>query len=117
MHVYDNAGIALNVFHLYIYHNMNMQQQDNSEHQQQQTELQQQQQGIIKSGWLIKQGGVVKSWLRRWFVIRGDKMFYYTSDDESKLLGSIPLTGNRVFECPYMSRDPDKFHFVITPGE
>eukprot|EP00058_Branchiostoma_floridae_P016407 XP_002601895.1 hypothetical protein BRAFLDRAFT_86373 [Branchiostoma floridae] len=42
-------------------------------------------QKVLHSGWLRKQGGVVKTWQRRWFVLRGDQLFYYTKEDESKL--------------------------------
>ena len=43
-----------------------------------------QQQRSQKCGWLKKQGGVVKSWHRRWFTIKGDHMYYFNTDDESK---------------------------------
>lgn len=30
-----------------------------------------------KEGWLIKSGGSVKSWKRRWAVLKGDKLYYF----------------------------------------
>lgn len=76
-----------------------------------------QRQRSLKSGWLKKQGGVVKSWHRRWFVLKGDQMFYFSSDDENKApLGSIFLPGNRVMEQAMIPGEPDKFLFEILPG-
>ena len=75
-----------------------------------------QRQETIKCGWLFKQGGVIKSWHRRWFVIRGDQLFYYTGQDESKQMGAIFLPGNKVVETPANPNEPDKFPFEIQPG-
>ena len=75
------------------------------------------QQKSMRSGWLRKQGGVVKSWHRRWFTIKGDSMYYYSSEDESKSpLGSIFLPGNKVIEFPYSVQEPEKFLFSVVPG-
>ena len=41
-------------------------------------------QNNIKCGWLKKQGGVVKSWRKRWFTLKGDQLYYYISEDENK---------------------------------
>ncbi len=71
----------------------------------------------VKSGWLRKEGGVIKSWHRRWFTIKGDFMYYYAAQDEQKLLGHIPLAGNHVKEIPHVIAEPDKFHFEIVPGK
>ncbi len=76
-----------------------------------------QQQKSSKCGWLKKQGGVVKSWHRRWFTIKGDQIYYYTNDDENKLLGTIFLPGNKVVEYPLNPQEPDKFVFDISPGQ
>lgn len=34
---------------------------------------------IEKEGELIKQGHFVKNWKTRWFILRGDKLYYYRS--------------------------------------
>lgn len=74
-------------------------------------------QDSLKSGWLRKQGGVVKSWQRRWFTIKGDCMYYYSVQDESKSpLGVIFLPGSRVIEHAFNVAEPDKFLFEIAPG-
>lgn len=71
----------------------------------------------VKKGWLRKQGGVVKNWHSRYFVLRGHTLYYYMSNDESKLLGTIILAGNKVVEYPVSPAEPDKFPFEILPGE
>jgi hypothetical protein len=69
----------------------------------------------VKSGWLKKQGGVVKSWHKRWFTLKGDSLYYFQSEDESKSpVGSIFLPGNRVVEIS--PSEPEKFLFEIVPG-
>ena len=74
----------------------------------------------VKSGWLRKQGGIVRSWHRRYFVMKGDYIFYYASDDECTSgkppLGSVFLPGNRVVEIPFSSGDAEKFQFEIHSG-
>lgn len=42
--------------------------------------------GVIRCGWLRKQGGFVKTWHSRWFVLRGDQLHYYKDEEETKPL-------------------------------
>jgi len=44
-----------------------------------------------KQGWLTKQGGRVKNWKRRWFVLKDNRMYYYKSPKDGNPLGFIPL--------------------------
>lgn len=39
---------------------------------------------VLKSGWLKKQRSIMKNWQQRWFVLRGDQLFYYKDEDETK---------------------------------
>src|SRR5687768_11188867 len=32
---------------------------------------------VTKEGFLIKQGGSIKTWKRRWFILKGSNLFYY----------------------------------------
>lgn len=71
---------------------------------------------VIRCGWLRKQGGFVKTWHSRWFVLRGDQLYYYKDEEETKALGSIFLPGNKVSEHPSSGEDGGKFLFEVIPG-
>ncbi|XP_063775954.1 rho GTPase-activating protein 24 isoform X3 [Pseudophryne corroboree] len=73
-------------------------------------------QNTIKCGWLRKQGGFVKTWHTRWFVLKGEQLCYFKDEDEMKPLGTIFLPGNRVVEHPYNEESPGKFLFEVIPG-
>ncbi|XP_069711482.1 rho GTPase-activating protein 24 isoform X2 [Phaenicophaeus curvirostris] len=70
----------------------------------------------IKCGWLRKQGGFVKTWHTRWFVLKGDQLHYFKDEDETRPLGTIFLPGNRVIEHPCSEESPGKFLFEVVPG-
>jgi len=61
---------------------------------------------IIKTGWLMKEGGVRKTWKKRFFVARPDYVVdYYEKEEEStkekgKIKGSMSLCGYYVVEDP-----------------
>lgn len=72
-------------------------------------------QRITKSGWLRKQGGMVRTWHRRWFCLNGDCLFYFTKEDDLRPQGSIFLPGNRIAEIQWTPDDSDKYLFEICP--
>jgi len=44
-------------------------------------------------GWMTKQGGSVKSWKRRWFILKGPNLYYFkASRPETEMQGVIELT-------------------------
>lgn len=47
-----------------------------------------------KVGYLTKQGGKIKTWKRRWFVLKGDTLYYFKSPTDRDLTGSIVLEPN-----------------------
>ncbi|XP_049645712.1 rho GTPase-activating protein 24 isoform X2 [Suncus etruscus] len=71
----------------------------------------------MKCGWLRKQGGFVKTWHTRWFVLKGDQLYYFKDEDETKPLGTIVLPGNKVVEHPCNEESPGKFLFEVVPGD
>ncbi|XP_073897931.1 rho GTPase-activating protein 24 isoform X2 [Castor canadensis] len=73
-------------------------------------------QSAMKCGWLRKQGGFVKTWHTRWFVLKGDQLYYFKDEDETKPLGTIFLPGNKVLEHSCNEENPGKFLFEVVPG-
>jgi hypothetical protein len=56
---------------------------------------------VVKAGWLIKQGAMVKNWKKRWFVLRsapgdqgGELLTYYARKEDDRALGQIVLDTN-----------------------
>jgi hypothetical protein len=50
---------------------------------------------VDKEGWMTKEGRIVKSWKKRWFVLSGNTLGYYTAK-KNKLKGSISLDGAKI---------------------
>ncbi|XP_054975197.1 rho GTPase-activating protein 22 isoform X4 [Sorex araneus] len=71
---------------------------------------------VLKAGWLKKQRSIMKNWQQRWFVLRGDQLFYYKDKDETKPQGFISLQGTQVTELVPGPEDPGKHLFEISPG-
>ncbi|XP_049710890.1 rho GTPase-activating protein 22 isoform X2 [Elephas maximus indicus] len=71
---------------------------------------------VLKAGWLKKQRSIVRTWQRRWFVLRGDQLFYYKDKGETKAQGFISLQGTQVTELLPGPEDLGKHLFEISPG-
>ncbi|KAK0048462.1 cytohesin-1 [Biomphalaria pfeifferi] len=69
----------------------------------------------VKEGWLNKQGGRVKNWKRRWFILNDNCLYYfqYTTDKEPK--GIIPLENIQVREVTNERSRPNSFE-LFSPG-
>eukprot|EP01102_Stenamoeba_stenopodia_P012685 TRINITY_DN4031_c0_g1_i1.p1 TRINITY_DN4031_c0_g1~~TRINITY_DN4031_c0_g1_i1.p1 ORF type:complete len:431 (-),score=129.77 TRINITY_DN4031_c0_g1_i1:1168-2460(-) len=47
---------------------------------------------VLAKGWLLKKGRRVKNWKKRWFVLKGPKLYYYKkANDESSKKGIVHL--------------------------
>ncbi|XP_065778837.1 rho GTPase-activating protein 22 isoform X4 [Muntiacus reevesi] len=57
---------------------------------------------VLKVGWLKKQRSIMKNWQQRWFVLRGDQLFYYKDKDETKPQ-VVPGSGRRCRPTPRRS--------------
>ncbi|CAG5114531.1 unnamed protein product, partial [Candidula unifasciata] len=68
----------------------------------------------VKEGWLMKQGGRVKNWKRRWFILNDNCLYYfkYTTDKEPK--GIIPLENIQVREVPLEKSRPNSFELFCS---
>ncbi|XP_036937511.1 pleckstrin homology domain-containing family A member 1 isoform X1 [Acanthopagrus latus] len=59
-----------------------------------------QDQAVIKAGYCVKQGAVMKNWKRRYFMLDENAISYYKSDLEREALKVIPLKEiHKVQEC------------------
>lgn len=45
-----------------------------------------------KKGYLLKQGGAIRQWRKRWFCLKRNELFYFESAHESKLTGKFVIT-------------------------
>ncbi|XP_058649498.1 pleckstrin homology domain-containing family A member 1 isoform X4 [Onychostoma macrolepis] len=76
-----------------------------------------QDQSVIKAGYCVKQGAVMKNWKRRYFLLDDNALSYFKSDMERDPLRVIPLKEvNKVQECKQsdlMMRD-NLFELVTT---
>ncbi|KAM9726857.1 pleckstrin homology domain-containing family A member 1-like isoform 2-T2 [Menidia menidia] len=72
---------------------------------------------VIKSGYCVKQGAVMRNWKRRYFLLEENSMSYFKSDLEKEPLRMIPLKEvHKVQECKQsdiMMRD-NLFEVVTT---
>lgn len=69
---------------------------------------------VTVSGILHKQGSDgLKVWRKRWFVLSEYCLFYYKSQDEEKLLGSVLLPSYRVSACTAEDKVMRKFAFKL----
>ncbi|KAG0037216.1 hypothetical protein BGZ82_002934 [Podila clonocystis] len=57
---------------------------------------------VFRQGYLLKLGNKYKTWRKKWFVLRGDKLTYYKNTKEYQPHGIIPLS--TVIDC--LQTDP-----------
>jgi len=67
--------------------------------------------GVDKSGWLWKKGEVNRSFRKRWFVLKGNLLFYFEKQTDKEPLGVIILEGC-VIELA--EEDQERFGFKIS---
>lgn len=54
---------------------------------------------VDREGWLQKRGEINKSWQRRYFVLKGNLLFYFEKKGDREPLGVIILEGCTIGEC------------------
>lgn len=69
-------------------------------------------------GWLLKQGGFVKNWKRRWFVAREGTLTYFARANDPTPLGSVDLRNVTVDVCEpgeINARNTMLYYFRVVP--
>ncbi|KAM3925673.1 rho GTPase-activating protein 25 [Leptodactylus fuscus] len=70
----------------------------------------------VKCGWLKKQQkSFVKNWQQRYFVLKGQYLFFYKDEVESKPQGYLYLVRSTVSEVSCSPDDAGKFIFEVIP--
>ena len=64
-----------------------------------------------KEGWLLKQGGRVKTWKRRYTILSGNVLYYFKSPKDRAPAGFVPLEGIEV------KAHPERLVFELAPAE
>ena len=62
---------------------------------------------VLKEGFLVKQGGLVKNWKKRWFVLQGNNLQYFENDDKLKLKDTISLLNCQIMPYDNMIKDKE----------
>ena len=68
---------------------------------------------VYKEGWLVKEGRIHKNWKKRWFILNGPSLNYYTARN-NKNKGSIPLESCTVQIVSGNDRTDGKTCLMIT---
>lgn len=64
---------------------------------------------VSMGGYMTKQGGSVKNWKRRLFVLCGDTLFYYKPNDPFRLQGFILVQGSTIARAEVATKKPYSF--------
>lgn len=67
----------------------------------------------ITKGWLTKQGGFVKNWKRRFFVLENNRLSYYDKEDLKKKRGTIDLDAAYSICLAPETKKPNSFKIII----
>ncbi|KFP67041.1 Rho GTPase-activating protein 25, partial [Cariama cristata] len=70
----------------------------------------------LKIGWLKKQRSIVKNWQQRYFVLKGQQLYYYKDEDDVKPQGCLSLQGSTIKEVASNPEEGGKFIFEIIQG-
>eukprot|EP00794_Sanderia_malayensis_P014060 gene14060-15525_t len=65
--------------------------------------------GVEKEGYLNKKGNLNRCYQRRWFVLKGNLLFYFEKQGDRQPIGVIILEDSNVCVC-----DSDRFSFTIS---
>jgi len=66
-----------------------------------------------KDGFLTKQGGAIKTWKRRWFVLKASKLWYFKSKTDTSAKGFIELEATTLVRDESQNNKKKKTMFSI----
>ncbi|KAF2068090.1 hypothetical protein CYY_010584, partial [Polysphondylium violaceum] len=66
-----------------------------------------------REGWLTKQGGSIRTWRRRWFVLKGKKLFYFKNKSDIEATGLIELEANSIVKEEKDRDKKKKYMFTV----
>jgi len=62
-----------------------------------------------KDGWLTKQGGSIKTWKKRYFVLKDKTLYYYKTQKDSQITGKIDLEPTSLVKEEQGKKKPNLF--------
>eukprot|EP01094_Clydonella_sp_ATCC50884_P021102 TRINITY_DN4557_c0_g1_i1.p1 TRINITY_DN4557_c0_g1~~TRINITY_DN4557_c0_g1_i1.p1 ORF type:complete len:923 (+),score=331.36 TRINITY_DN4557_c0_g1_i1:136-2904(+) len=68
-----------------------------------------------KKGYLTKQGGRIKTWKKRWFVLTNNCLYYFREKADKDPCGIIPLESLEIISVPFGKKGFRKYAFIIQP--
>mmetsp|Transcript_3897 Transcript_3897/g.5841 ORF Transcript_3897/g.5841 Transcript_3897/m.5841 type:complete len:500 (-) Transcript_3897:103-1602(-) len=66
-----------------------------------------------RQGWLTKQGGSIKTWKKRWFILKGDTLFYFKTQKAQDVTGSITLEPTSTCQAVPAKSNAKKHFFSV----
>jgi hypothetical protein len=54
---------------------------------------------VDREGWLVKRGEVNKGYQKRWFVLKGNLLFYFEKRGDKEPVGVVVLEGCTIGKC------------------
>ncbi|KYQ89736.1 pleckstrin (PH) domain-containing protein [Tieghemostelium lacteum] len=66
-----------------------------------------------RDGWLTKQGGSIRTWRKRWFVLKGKKLYYFKTKTDVEATGIIELEENSFVKTETDKDKKKKFMFSV----
>jgi len=67
----------------------------------------------VKAGFLTKQGGSVKTWKKRWFVLKGDTLWYFKTQKDQEQTGYIKFESNSVCQMEASKNKKNCYFFSV----
>mmetsp|Transcript_36493 Transcript_36493/g.91470 ORF Transcript_36493/g.91470 Transcript_36493/m.91470 type:complete len:460 (-) Transcript_36493:145-1524(-) len=70
-----------------------------------------------KEGFLTKQGGSIKTWKKRWFVLKGDTLYYFKTQKDQDVTGVIKVDSSTECKLEPQKRKKGAYYFSVnTPN-